>query len=513
MTTAHRPTFDPPGQGGDADAQPRDLRAQLLEAEAAHFSKTDKVAPNAEPTTSSGKRQLEAGPPRDGNGEEDIEAKRRRVLEESRDVDADSDHSNSSSSEEDSDDEEDETAELLRELEKIKKERAEKQAQEERVKAEAEQEDRERDIALGNPLLNPHQNNDVKRRWDDDVVFRNQARGTENKGKKEFVNDLLRSDFHKRFMIWTLFEKDLLVAAERRPISTFIRALLLPLAIVLTLSYAQYFFNPPQHFGISTPSAVLNLSDAIASSSGGRNKVAFIDNGFANRDISGVIEELATPFCNAGMSVHQLANESDLFTTCPNSQRGTTSCFGAVAFHSSPNEPVAGGDWNYTIRSDISLGGTFGVRSATNDAQVFLLPLQRAVDQAITSSTPSADPAALGEVQQYVYTKNTEEERVRNTRMNYFDNGTAYFRAVFFLGMVGVVYHMVGSIATEREHGLSQLIDAMMPNRNGWNPQLARIFAHHAAFSIIYLPSWCAIGIILASVIFELLVVHSPHMT
>lgn len=25
-------------------------------------------------------------------------------------------------------------------------------------------------------------------RWDDDVVFKNQARGTENKGKKEFVN-------------------------------------------------------------------------------------------------------------------------------------------------------------------------------------------------------------------------------------------------------------------------------------------------------------------------------------
>lgn len=38
-------------------------------------------------------------------------------------------------------------------------------------------------------------------RWDDDVVFKNQARGTENKGKtKEFINDLLRSDFHKRFM-------------------------------------------------------------------------------------------------------------------------------------------------------------------------------------------------------------------------------------------------------------------------------------------------------------------------
>ena len=29
---------------------------------------------------------------------------------------------------------------------------------------------------------------DIGSRWDDDVVFRNQARGTENKGKKEFVN-------------------------------------------------------------------------------------------------------------------------------------------------------------------------------------------------------------------------------------------------------------------------------------------------------------------------------------
>ncbi|KAI4184809.1 MAG: hypothetical protein LQ346_006039 [Caloplaca aetnensis] len=153
--------------GGDADTQPRDLRAQLLEAEAAHFSKTNgashKPASISEPTTSS-KRHLEAGPGQDGDVDEDIEAKRRRVLEESRDIDADSDNSSNSSSDEDSDDEEDETAELLRELEKIKKERAEKQAQEERVKAEAENEDRERDIALGNPLLNPHKNNETKRR-------------------------------------------------------------------------------------------------------------------------------------------------------------------------------------------------------------------------------------------------------------------------------------------------------------------------------------------------------------
>ena len=121
-------------------------------------------------------------------------------MEETRDIDAASDGSGSDSSDEESD-EEDETAELLRELEKIKRERAEKKEQEEREKAATEQAQKESDIALGNPLLMPNRDTETKRRWDDDVVFRNQARGTEKKGKPEFVNDLLRSDFHKRFMV------------------------------------------------------------------------------------------------------------------------------------------------------------------------------------------------------------------------------------------------------------------------------------------------------------------------
>lgn len=36
--------------------------------------------------------------------------------------------------------------------------------------------------------------------WDDDVIFKNQARGTEDRSKKRFVNDMLRSDFHRRFL-------------------------------------------------------------------------------------------------------------------------------------------------------------------------------------------------------------------------------------------------------------------------------------------------------------------------
>lgn len=248
MTTAHRPTFDPArgkeaqrgpayhqrllpahthlkqrqaGQGGSGGlaASPtappsRDLRVDLLQAEAAvKAKKRGGELTNGEEKTGE-KRKRGSGSP-DASSQtdepaanEDEECKRRRqILEEAHDADADSSSSDSDSEEESEDEDEDEEAELLRELAKIKAERAAQRAAEEQAKAAQEAEQREFDIARGNPLLNPGggssgQDFSIKRRWDDDVVFKNQARGTQERGKKaEFVNDLLRSDFHKKFMM------------------------------------------------------------------------------------------------------------------------------------------------------------------------------------------------------------------------------------------------------------------------------------------------------------------------
>ncbi|KAG5973689.1 complexed with cef1p [Claviceps cyperi] len=246
MTTAHRPTFDPArgkealrgpayhqrllpaytqlkfrqaGQGGDADENPtRDLAAELFAAEAAHFSKIkgshplpllqdadadDEARATAASTTSNhpqNKRPSSRGSASSSTSQENYDAKRRRILEESRAVDADDSDEASDNDSSSSDSEDDEEAELARELERVRREREEKKKREEAERVKAEDEARERDIALGNPLLNKPDFT-MKRRWDDDVVFKNQARGTEEKGKKkEFVNDLLRSDFHRRFM-------------------------------------------------------------------------------------------------------------------------------------------------------------------------------------------------------------------------------------------------------------------------------------------------------------------------
>ncbi|KAI4818533.1 Cwf15/Cwc15 cell cycle control protein, partial [Aureobasidium sp. EXF-8845] len=201
-------------QGTTDEHSARDLRAELLRAERRHFAKKEgrELSPEQEEEkvtlaiegSKGQKRSLEQGAGEEGQDgeqdEEDYEVKRKRVLEETRDVDADSDDA----SEEDSDssddeDDDDDEAELMRELAKIKAERAEAAAREAAEQAAKEEEQQMRDIATGNPLLNKGAY-DVKRRWDDDVVFKNQARGTEDKRGKEFVNDLLRSDFHRRFM-------------------------------------------------------------------------------------------------------------------------------------------------------------------------------------------------------------------------------------------------------------------------------------------------------------------------
>lgn len=314
-------------------------------------------------------------------------------------------------------------------------------------------------------------------------------------------DEIFEMDLFAR-QIRTLLYKNLLVAAIRRPILTTIRALIIPLLIALVLSYAQYFLNPAQQFGVGRATPVYPLSTAISKASSGRNTVVFVDNGLTGGDIGVVIDEVAAPFRSAGKQVVVLHNESETQSVCQTSQKGSSKCFGAIVFTSSITQPTMGGTWNYTLRADSSLGTTVNVDSPNNDAQIYLLPLQRAVDTAIARHSQDGKPDALGRVNQYTYTVKSEQSRRADTRQSYLDSGISYFGVVFFFAMVGVVYHLTGFMAAERERGLSQLVDAMMPNVARWQPQVARLLACHGAFSIIYFPSWLATGTILSAVVF-----------
>ncbi|GAA5983101.1 hypothetical protein JCM5350_006815 [Sporobolomyces pararoseus] len=231
--------FRQPGQHSQSEVQRRDLKLELLQAE----RESDLRKKKGERGLVVDKGLLLLEEKERGNREQEEAVKRRKLLQEVADLDKDDeddDQQDDNDDEEeegekdskgndeqddsddddddDEDDDEDETAELLRELEKIKRERAEEKERQERERAATEQTSREEEIALGNPLLNLQAalgaspstmstvsrsesgSFGVKRRWDDDVIFKNQARGVNETPKKEFVNDLLRTEFHKKFL-------------------------------------------------------------------------------------------------------------------------------------------------------------------------------------------------------------------------------------------------------------------------------------------------------------------------
>ncbi|KAK6154494.1 hypothetical protein DH2020_008742 [Rehmannia glutinosa] len=173
------------GQDTQDELQRRNLRDELEDRERRHFSSKE------DRERRKGGHLLLDGPRRD------VEDRiiPRSVDADDADVDAQTDDSEDDEDDDDGDDEE----ALLAELERLRKEKAEQKEREEREKQEEELKAKEEQLLRGNPLLNNPTSFSVKRRWDDDVVFKNQARG-ETKTRKRFINDTIRNDFHRKFL-------------------------------------------------------------------------------------------------------------------------------------------------------------------------------------------------------------------------------------------------------------------------------------------------------------------------
>lgn len=183
---ASHTTLKPRKEGQDTqdELQKRNLRDELEERERRHFSsREDKDRRKGGHLLLEGsKREIED-----------------RIIPRSADADDDAEIKSDDESDDDDDDDEDDTEALLAELEQIKKERAEDKLRKERQEQEEQLKVKEAELIRGNPLLNNATSFNVKRRWDDDVVFKNQTRG-ETKTPKRFINDTIRSDFHRKFL-------------------------------------------------------------------------------------------------------------------------------------------------------------------------------------------------------------------------------------------------------------------------------------------------------------------------
>ena len=301
---------------------------------------------------------------------------------------------------------------------------------------------------------------------------------------------------------WTLTRKNILIALNRHAFATIIRAFILPVAFMVFLSYARNLFIPPSNYGISSGHPIRTLAEGLEAATGGRNTLAFVNSGLAGGDIDRVIDSVAQAASPAGKTMVRLTDETQLLETCKSSLRGATTCYGAIVFISSPTEGE-GGLWNYTLRADGAFGEKIDVTKDNNDVEIYHLPLQRAVDYAIAGVNTTIDQAALPTtVFEYPYTSITQAQRNINIRVNYQGAIINTLGGAFLIGMVGVTYHLTGFIASERELGMSQLIEAMMPNLTRWQPQAARFLSYHLAFDIIYAPGWVIMGLVLGVGVF-----------
>lgn len=302
---------------------------------------------------------------------------------------------------------------------------------------------------------------------------------------------------------WTLTKKTLLIALVRHPFTTAIRAFILPVAFMIFLAYSRNLFGRNSYYGVGQPSPIRSLPTAMRIVENDRKILVLVNGGFVGGDIDRVIEQVAVPVRREGRTVRVLQTSEELLDTCRSSLNAVSNCYAAAVFHSSPDEGE-GGIWNYTLRGDGALGLTIDTRGSRNDAELYGLPLQHAIDSAIASINNTIDSSALPEeVKEYPFTSRNQQQRKDHFRDVYMKAIINFFAVAFYVGVVGVVYHLVGFAAAERERGMSPLIEAMMPNVRRWQPQASRLASYHLAFDLIYSPGWLVMGISLAVGVFQ----------
>lgn len=288
---------------------------------------------------------------------------------------------------------------------------------------------------------------------------------------------------------WTLVQKNLILSWKRHWLSALIIVFLAPVIFFFFIAYSKNFFVPPAIFGVGRATPLRSLADAVAYAGGNRNTLGIVTNNLGP-EVQQIIDDISPALRAGGVNPVVVDTDDDILTVCPSTVRGTTPCYAGVRFESTPQN---GSRWSYVIRADGAFRERIYVDRDTNDAQIYVLPVQYAIDNAIAVRNGS-NPLPLPE--NYLYTSSTPEERDRNITRLYMDSLINIIAVAYFVGLVGILYQLTGQMATERELGISQLIEVMTARKRNWEAQAMRLLSYHLSYDILYAPGWIFIGAI-----------------
>ncbi|KAK4231754.1 transcriptional repressor NF-X1 [Podospora fimiseda] len=286
-----------------------------------------------------------------------------------------------------------------------------------------------------------------------------------------------------------LTKKNLLLLVTRHWLATILQVTIVPIALLaLTLNIRN--FNPtPQRYGNGEARPIRTLANAIPSG----QQLILVRPDFLGPDVDPVLDRISEPLTSQPGKVLRFENEVEARSHCIPNFRGVSNCYGIVTFRDSPLTTVGTRNqtWNYTLSFDPLRyeGNGADVNSGSNDHQLYHLPLQMAVDNAITNSNEVA--------YEWMYSTNNQEEVEAFEDALYARQVITTWIIVYFLSTLPAVYHAVGFITAERASGTSQLVDAM-----GGGPG-SRVVSAMLALSAIQLPTWIVHGCLYWQLLFS----------
>ncbi|KAJ3526528.1 hypothetical protein NM208_g7406 [Fusarium decemcellulare] len=284
-----------------------------------------------------------------------------------------------------------------------------------------------------------------------------------------------------------LVYKNLLVSVVRHPLGFLLSVYGFPLAILAVLCSIPSFLSSSNVFGVASPAPIKNLADTI------HGKLVIVKPPRLGPDVDHVISTFTKDVDEEKLLF--LDNESYLTTVCLANLRGVSECHAAVTFIDSPLTNVTVKDsqssnhtWQYTIRARDDTH--FNAKEHDSDQENLYLPLQLAINNAITNST------TVPEV--FMFTAETQEEQDRLHREDsVLLIGQVYVFALFACYFF-IIYRFTGLITAERESGMSQLVDAM----GGGSAVAARVLSWLIVFDVLCLPCFIAFGALYGHLMF-----------
>ncbi|KAK9480475.1 hypothetical protein V1514DRAFT_350346 [Lipomyces japonicus] len=268
---------------------------------------------------------------------------------------------------------------------------------------------------------------------------------------------------------------------RRTWVSTLFRAFIFPVAFMWILGYARNLFVPAATYGVADPAPIQPLSEAI----GDRDFVYLMQNGTVTPEVRQFMMNVT--YGIPPSQVIELDDPNDLLVACRQNLRGSSNCIGAVQWNTFDLDL---GYYNYTLRADAGLFGVH-VDDHSSDVERYLLPVQWAVDSQILGLDMTTDAPDV-----VAYTSRSQEEHEQDIRVRYMSILIRYMSPAMFIGMIGIIYHMCGVIALERELGISTLLESMTCTK------LARHLSFFLSFSALYLPSWIILGVAVGNTMF-----------